>query len=282
MTSQYCARPASPTCGSRSTGRDSNHARRASTTTGPSATSRCWPAAEAIDLRIWATLHDGSIPRWFDNDGGFDDDETFITWWPRWVERVADRFGDQRRRVGALRRDPSRRSDTAVARHLEHSRGNQSRGCVGAAGARPRSTSTSDARRTSGSLLETPWEHDEAIGDRQLESGLDAVGTGDSRWCRRLRRTGRDHRVPSGPRRRSTPPALDRRAADRRRSTTRSPTACTSRCASSNPPSPHPTHRPVSSTPTATSPPPPSTSSLNEGRVGPTCQIPRVIQVRPR
>ena len=51
-------------------------------------------AASAIDLRVWATLHDGSIPRWFDNDGGFDDDETFTTWWPRWVERIADRFGD--------------------------------------------------------------------------------------------------------------------------------------------------------------------------------------------
>jgi len=51
-------------------------------------------AAAAIDLRVWATLHDGSIPRWFDNDGGLDDDEAFTTWWPRWVERVADRFGE--------------------------------------------------------------------------------------------------------------------------------------------------------------------------------------------
>ena len=51
-------------------------------------------AAEAIGVRPWACLHDGSIPRWFDNEGGFDDDETFTTWWPRWVERAADRFGD--------------------------------------------------------------------------------------------------------------------------------------------------------------------------------------------
>ena len=51
-------------------------------------------AAEAIGVRPWACLHEASIPRWFDNDGGFDDDETFATWWPRWVERAADRFGD--------------------------------------------------------------------------------------------------------------------------------------------------------------------------------------------
>jgi|SRR6056297_3120722 len=51
-------------------------------------------AADAIGLRTWACLHDGSIPRWFDNDGGFGNDETFVAWWPRWVERAADRFGD--------------------------------------------------------------------------------------------------------------------------------------------------------------------------------------------
>ena len=51
-------------------------------------------AADAIGMRPWACLHDGSIPRWFDNDGGFADDETFTTWWPRWVERAAERFGD--------------------------------------------------------------------------------------------------------------------------------------------------------------------------------------------
>ncbi len=51
-------------------------------------------AAGAIGLCAWGCLHDGSIPRWFDNDGGFGNDETFTTWWPRWVERAADRFGD--------------------------------------------------------------------------------------------------------------------------------------------------------------------------------------------
>ena len=51
-------------------------------------------AADAIGVRPWACLHDGSIPRWFDNDGGFDNDANFTTWWPRWVERAAGRFGD--------------------------------------------------------------------------------------------------------------------------------------------------------------------------------------------
>lgn len=51
-------------------------------------------AADAIGVRPWACLHEDAIPKWFDNDGGFDDDETFVTWWPRWVERAADRFGD--------------------------------------------------------------------------------------------------------------------------------------------------------------------------------------------
>jgi len=51
-------------------------------------------AADAIGLRTWATLHDGSVPRWFANEGGVDDDEALTKWWPRWVERVADKFGD--------------------------------------------------------------------------------------------------------------------------------------------------------------------------------------------
>jgi len=51
-------------------------------------------AADAIGVRPWACLHESSVPRWFDNDGGFGDHATFITWWPRWVERAADRFGD--------------------------------------------------------------------------------------------------------------------------------------------------------------------------------------------
>lgn len=52
-------------------------------------------AANATGLRIWATLHDGAEPKWVDDDGGLDDDETITRWWPRWVEHVADRFGDR-------------------------------------------------------------------------------------------------------------------------------------------------------------------------------------------
>lgn len=51
-------------------------------------------AADAIGVRPWACLHETAVPRWFDNDGGFADAETFTRWWPRWVERAADRFGD--------------------------------------------------------------------------------------------------------------------------------------------------------------------------------------------
>lgn len=50
-------------------------------------------ATDAIGMRPWACLHDGSIPRWLDNEGGLDDDEAFTKWWPRWVERASDRFG---------------------------------------------------------------------------------------------------------------------------------------------------------------------------------------------
>lgn len=50
-------------------------------------------AAEAIGLRVWATMFDGDVPRWFDNEGGVADDEALTTWWPRFVERAAERFG---------------------------------------------------------------------------------------------------------------------------------------------------------------------------------------------
>ena len=52
-------------------------------------------AVDAIGLQAWVTLHETAIPRWFDNDGGMDDADTFTKWWPRWVERAADRFGDR-------------------------------------------------------------------------------------------------------------------------------------------------------------------------------------------
>lgn len=54
-------------------------------------------AAHAIGLCTWACLldGDGGTPRWLDNEGGLHDTETIVRWWPRWVERIADEFGDR-------------------------------------------------------------------------------------------------------------------------------------------------------------------------------------------
>jgi len=52
-------------------------------------------AATANHLRVWATLHDGAAPRWFDDEGGSGDDAALTRWWPHWVEHVAERFGDR-------------------------------------------------------------------------------------------------------------------------------------------------------------------------------------------
>ena len=52
-------------------------------------------ASDAIGLRVWATLHDGAEPRWVTNEGGLGDDDVAEKWWPRFVEKVADRFGPQ-------------------------------------------------------------------------------------------------------------------------------------------------------------------------------------------
>jgi hypothetical protein len=52
-------------------------------------------ASNAIGLRVWATLHDGAEPRWVTNEGGIHDDTVAEKWWPRFAERVADRFGEE-------------------------------------------------------------------------------------------------------------------------------------------------------------------------------------------
>ncbi len=52
-------------------------------------------ASDAIGLRVWATLHDGAEPRWISNEGGLGDDNVAEKWWPRYVERIADRFGEK-------------------------------------------------------------------------------------------------------------------------------------------------------------------------------------------
>ena len=136
-------------------------------------------AADTIDLQVWATLHDGSIPRWFDNDGGFDDDETFTAWWPRWVERVADRFGDSVAGWVPFAEIPHGapmqpwRDTWSI---LEGSR-------PMVASVAPDTTTIEDfVGRASllGIALETPWEPDDAIGDRQLE-------TASTQWGRTIR-----------------------------------------------------------------------------------------------
>lgn len=51
-------------------------------------------AADAIGLRVWSTLYDGAEPRWVTNEGGMSDESVENKWWPRFAEKVADRFGD--------------------------------------------------------------------------------------------------------------------------------------------------------------------------------------------
>ncbi|MCP5028367.1 MAG: family 1 glycosylhydrolase [Actinomycetia bacterium] len=47
------------------------------------------------DLRIWATLHHGSLPGWFAVDEhGYADKRARTFWWPRHVENCGEWFGD--------------------------------------------------------------------------------------------------------------------------------------------------------------------------------------------
>ena len=50
--------------------------------------------ARARGLDTWFRLLQPEVPHWFDDEGGFTDGRTSGTWWPRWVELVADRLGD--------------------------------------------------------------------------------------------------------------------------------------------------------------------------------------------
>jgi hypothetical protein len=51
-------------------------------------------AAQAAGLAPWLALLGRRTPNWFEDDGGFADAKTAGRWWPRYVEGVADRFGD--------------------------------------------------------------------------------------------------------------------------------------------------------------------------------------------
>ena len=51
-------------------------------------------AADGAGVGVWACLHDLALPGWFLDEGGFADDKARV-WWSRWVELVADGFGDR-------------------------------------------------------------------------------------------------------------------------------------------------------------------------------------------
>lgn len=52
-------------------------------------------AASGSGVRIWASLLERTIPAWFDDEGGFLDPKSAGRRWPRFVEQVADIFGDR-------------------------------------------------------------------------------------------------------------------------------------------------------------------------------------------
>lgn len=52
-------------------------------------------AARASGVEVWATLHEDSVPGWFDDEGSFGDERASGRAWPRWVEVVAEEFGDR-------------------------------------------------------------------------------------------------------------------------------------------------------------------------------------------
>ena len=57
--------------------------------------SQMLDAADAIGLRVWATGHEGDEPKWVTNEGGYGADDVATKWWPRYLERLADTFGDR-------------------------------------------------------------------------------------------------------------------------------------------------------------------------------------------
>lgn len=52
-------------------------------------------AAERAGVRVWATLLESTFPQWFDDLGAFADAKAAGRWWPRYVETVAETFGDR-------------------------------------------------------------------------------------------------------------------------------------------------------------------------------------------
>ncbi len=52
-------------------------------------------AAATHGVRLWATVLERTIPSWFDDEGGFRDPRAAGRYWPRFVEQLADVFGDR-------------------------------------------------------------------------------------------------------------------------------------------------------------------------------------------
>jgi hypothetical protein len=52
-------------------------------------------AVRGAGLTPWLALLGRRTPNWFEDEGGFADARTAGRWWPRYVEGVADRVGDQ-------------------------------------------------------------------------------------------------------------------------------------------------------------------------------------------
>lgn len=51
-------------------------------------------AARSAGMEPWLRLLQPTVPTWFENEGGFTERRTAATWWPRWVQAVAEHFGD--------------------------------------------------------------------------------------------------------------------------------------------------------------------------------------------
>ncbi len=52
-------------------------------------------AANAVGIGVWPTLLERTLPQWFDDELGFADAKVAGRQWPRFVESVADVFGDR-------------------------------------------------------------------------------------------------------------------------------------------------------------------------------------------
>lgn len=134
-------------------------------------------AAAAIELRTWATLHDGAVPRWFDNEGGFADAAAFERWWPRWVERAAETFGDHVHAWVPFDRIPA--SATQPWRDtwgILHGRQPVVASIGGPDGLERIATFAERADRV-GVDFEPAWEPAATVSDRDLDEAADRWGT---------------------------------------------------------------------------------------------------------